>query len=424
MAFNHGTNANITALYVNEYAADDSSNSINSWLADLGSGDQEVDIRIVEDGDPSNFVIVRSSASTWLTGSSGGLTEYAIAVTHTASTGTSVPFSNGDTVTCSFNPVGQKGQKGAAGGGGGGGSKGQKGQKGATGSQGPTGSTGPTGPQGSQGPAGPQGSAGDKGATGAQGPSGTGPTGPTGPAGPSGSKGQKGATGSQGPAGPPGDPGDPGGGGCHFPPGTCFAPGTPIMLADGSTKPIEEIEDGEEILVYNVETGEYDVETLEHGSYATYRNHFVDLHFDDGSKITSTHEHPYLTSDKEWAIVEFEEWMRERYQQDTVFKNIKLDSVLGIPTGAKGIGIKGKQLVEKKVVDVDKHWSTGDRQNAVWNIITKSNNYVVDGLVVGTETDMDWDEINIYAMTEYGMSLEDMYQQFVDEGTLPDRRTG
>jgi hypothetical protein len=196
------------------------------------------------------------------------------------------------------------------------------------------------------------------------------------------------------------------------------------MLSDGTTKPIEEIEDGEEILVYNVETGEYDVETLEHGSYATYRNHFVDLHFDDGSKITSTHEHPYLTSDKEWAIVEFEEWMRERYQQDTVFKNIKLDSVLGIPTGAKGIGIKGKQLVEKKVVDVDKHWSTGDRQNAVWNIITKSNNYVVDGLVVGTETDMDWDEINIYAMTEYGMSLEDMYQQFVDEGTLPDRRTG
>ena len=116
--------------------------------------------------------------------------------------------------------------------------------------------------------------------------------------------------------------------------------------------------------------------------------------------------------------------MRERYQQDTVFKNLKLDSVLGIPTGAKGIGIKGKQLVEKKVVDVEKHWSTGDRQNAVWNIITKSNNYVVDGLIVGTETDMDWDEINIYAMTEYGMSLEDMYQQFVDEGTLPDRRSG
>ena len=35
---------------------------------------------------------------------------------------------------------------------------------------------------------------------------------------------------------------------------------------------------------------------------------------------------------------------------------------------------------------------------------------------------MDWDEINLYAITEYGMSLEDMYQQFVDEGTIPDRR--
>jgi hypothetical protein len=194
------------------------------------------------------------------------------------------------------------------------------------------------------------------------------------------------------------------------------------MLADGTTKPIEEIDDGEEILIYNAETGEYDVEVLEHGSYATYRNHFVDLHFDDGSTITSTHEHPYLTSDKDWAIVEFEDWMRERYQQDTVFKNLKLDSMLGIPTGTKGIGVKGKQLVQKKVVDVEKHWSTGDRQNAVWNIITKSNNYIVDGLIVGTETDMDWDEINLYAITEYGMSLEDMYQKFVDEGTLPDRK--
>ena len=63
------------------------------------------------------------------------------------------------------------------------------------------------------------------------------------------------------------------------------------------------------------------------------------------------------------------------------------------------------------------------KQNSVWNIITKSNNYVVDGLVVGTETDMDWDEINVYALTEYGMSLEDMYQMFIEEGTIPERRS-
>ena len=82
-----------------------------------------------------------------------------------------------------------------------------------------------------------------------------------------------------------------------------------------------------------------------------------------------------------------------------------------------------KSTLSEKVVDVEKHWSTGDRQNAVWNIITKSNNYVVDGLVVGTETDMDWDEINVYALTEYGMSLEDMYQMFIEEGTIPERRS-
>ncbi len=43
--------------------------------------------------------------------------------------------------------------------------------------------------------------------------------------------------------------------------------------------------------------------------------------------------------------------------------------------------------------------------------------------MVGTETDMDWDEINVYALTEYGMSLEDMYQMFIEEGTIPERRS-
>ena len=214
--FNSTTNANITYIYANEYSGDDSSNSISEWLEDLGSGDQQVDIRIVEDGTPSNFIILRTTLNPWVEGAAGVANEFAIPCVHTASAGTSVPFSVDDMVTCSFGAVGQKGatgsqgskgQKGASGGGGGGGDKGQKGATGAagpTGPQGPSG-TGPTGPQGAKGATGATGAAGAKGATGATGstgPSGakgaTGATGPQGSGGSAGSKGQKGEAGAGG----------------------------------------------------------------------------------------------------------------------------------------------------------------------------------------------------------------------------------
>jgi hypothetical protein len=209
--FNSTTNANITYIYCNEYSADSTSASISEWLEDLGSGDQHVDIRIVEDGVPSNFLILRTGLSTWVEGLAGVANEFAIPCVHVASTGSSVPFSADDTVTCSFGAVGQKGQKGVAGedgGGGGGGSKGQKGAPGATGGTGPTGSTGPTGPQG---PAGPKGDKGDTGSTGGTGPSGS--KGQKGAAGSTGPQGSTGSTGPQGSAGSKGQKGEAGGGG-------------------------------------------------------------------------------------------------------------------------------------------------------------------------------------------------------------------
>jgi hypothetical protein len=224
--FNSTTNASITYIYCNEYSADSTSASISEWLEDLGSGDQQVDIRIVENGVPSNFIILRTGLSVWVEGIAGVANEFAIPCVHVASAGTSVPFSADDVVTCSFGAVGQKGatgstgskgQKGEDGGGGGGGTKGQKGQ---------TGSTGSTGPQGPSG-TGPTGSKGQKGATGSSG--GTGPTGGTGPSGSKGQKGQTGSTGSTGSggsAGAKGQKGEAGAGGS----GDTFTAGTDVDL--------------------------------------------------------------------------------------------------------------------------------------------------------------------------------------------------
>ena len=166
--------------------------------------------------------------------------------------------------------TGGQGPKGPVGAQGGTGGQGPKGPVGATGGQGPKGPGGSTGAQGSSGSGGGQGATGPKGSTGATGPRGPqGPPGPQGPRGPmgdqgpasgsevkidlvaigpagaTGPKGQKGERGSYGPTGPPGGGGSSGDG--------CIPYGTPILMADGAYKNVEDLVVGDQVQAYNID---------------------------------------------------------------------------------------------------------------------------------------------------------------------------
>lgn len=128
--------------------------------------------------------------------------------------------------------------------------------QGATGNQGNIGFTGTQGPQGPQSTVqGDQGNIGRQGSIGPQGPRGpqgtSGGPGPTGAQGPTGTSGGIGpfSTGPTGPPGPPGPTGPPGQTIIYYAPGgpVCFPAGSMVLMADGSWKPIEMIDIGEEM---------------------------------------------------------------------------------------------------------------------------------------------------------------------------------
>jgi RHS repeat-associated protein len=84
-----------------------------------------------------------------------------------------------------------------------------------------------------------------------------------------------------------------------------FVPGTKVLMADGSTKDIEDLKEGEFVLAADPETGDVQgrqiTDTRDHAGKKTLVTLTVDTDGEDGdakpSKITSTDEHPYWVPD-------------------------------------------------------------------------------------------------------------------------------
>ncbi|MEO3752480.1 polymorphic toxin-type HINT domain-containing protein [Streptomyces sp. B6B3] len=88
-----------------------------------------------------------------------------------------------------------------------------------------------------------------------------------------------------------------------------FVPGTHVLMADGTTKPIEDVEIGDEVLATDPETGETIPRTVtaELLNTGTKQLTTVTLTTEDGATetLTSTDEHPYWTPDTQtWTNAE------------------------------------------------------------------------------------------------------------------------
>jgi RHS repeat-associated protein len=93
--------------------------------------------------------------------------------------------------------------------------------------------------------------------------------------------------------------------------GNSFTPGTQVLMADGTTKPIEDIEPGDKVLATNPDTGHTEVETVtatitgtgtKHLVTITINTHNDDTHHEDSDRrhgdpgtttITATDGHPF-----------------------------------------------------------------------------------------------------------------------------------
>ncbi|MEO3744764.1 ricin-type beta-trefoil lectin domain protein [Plantactinospora sp. B5E13] len=103
-----------------------------------------------------------------------------------------------------------------------------------------------------------------------------------------------------------------GGGGTGKARGGCdssFVPGTTVLMADGSTKPIEDVEPGDKVIATDPKTGRLQVETVAAAIKRDSAKHLVRLVVDiDGERgaasaeITATDNHPFWVPElREWT---------------------------------------------------------------------------------------------------------------------------
>ncbi len=113
----------------------------------------------------------------------------------------------------------------------------------------------------------------------------------------------------------------------------CFIAGTEISLANGDIKYIEDVQVGDEVVTYNEETGEnesksvYELITPLHNDLVTYT-------LEDGSKVTSTYDHPYYVDGLELKSHEPEK-TNELYDIDKVVTKIAEGDILYKEDGTK-----------------------------------------------------------------------------------------
>lgn len=77
----------------------------------------------------------------------------------------------------------------------------------------------------------------------------------------------------------------------------CFFPGTKILMADYSTKDIEKINSGDEVLSFDIFTQKFYPTKVNRLIINKYTINLATIYFEDGTELNMNEYHPILTSD-------------------------------------------------------------------------------------------------------------------------------
>ncbi len=145
-------------------------------------------------------------------------------------------------------------------------------------------------------------------------------------------------------------------------------------MADGSLKRIEDIQIGDRVLSYNLETRETEPdEVLE--LYSTANNNMMRMEFSDGAVIHSTVDHPYYVKNKGWCSLKPE-------ATNDLITNIS--DVGQLEEGDVCHLLKDGQLTEVVFVGSERI-STFQRTYTIKKL-KKNNTFFAEGVLVGVET--------------------------------------
>jgi Ataxin-1 and HBP1 module (AXH) len=149
----------------------------------------------------------------------------------------------------------------------------------------------------------------------------------------------------------------------------CFGAGTKISMADSSTKPIEQIKQGDIVKTYNFQTKK---QVNAYVAKIINRKHtnLFKLVFKDG-EIISTDDHPFWTEKNKWASLNPQK-SNSNYEQTKEITQLQIGDKVFIPS----------EIIYTELTSIEK--LNGIQQTYTIELKT-SDNFIANGLLVKTE---------------------------------------
>jgi hypothetical protein len=146
----------------------------------------------------------------------------------------------------------------------------------------------------------------------------------------------------------------------------CFVSGTEITLENGDVKNIEDIIVGDIVLTFNESSEEVEGK-LVYEILTPIHSDLVTIELEDGTKITSTTDHPYYTNDLQLKSYDSEK-TNELYKLPTIVSDLKVGDVLRK-------GEYGSEIVNIQIHDKD------ETQTYLLRV-EDNHNYFANGILV------------------------------------------
>jgi len=155
---------------------------------------------------------------------------------------------------------------------------------------------------------------------------------------------------------------------------SCFVAGSKIKLSNGKDINIEDLNVGDIVLSYNVNTNTFEESNIEN-VIVDYKQNLIIYYFDNGIKITCTDTHPLWVNGKGWSS----------YRQTDVNDSEHIGPTKQITTGDECFYYSNNKFNKVKISKII------EKQNKmvrVWNIknVTGNHNFIINNVLVHNMT--------------------------------------
>lgn len=149
----------------------------------------------------------------------------------------------------------------------------------------------------------------------------------------------------------------------------CLAKGTNITMADQTTKKIEALQIGDQILSFNAKNKAFEASTILSLASPLHEN-LIKIRFANGDSLLCTKDHPLLSKNGQWTSFD-----ADKTQRDYALENVQSLVINTAIQTSKGTS---------KIISIQELPQTQQTYTIVK--LDKNNTFIANGIVVGIET--------------------------------------